>query len=153
MKRKYYHYRIWEDHKAGLYNLDLIDNPEDLIRKSAELLKNTKLFYETMLKVISQWKNATEINMTNTSRNRQAWLGQASCCYLYGSPEYITKIAWRKLTKEKQEEANKTADKIINRWEKTYNNGIKHTINYSWEEFDKMYQDKKMREGKQTTLI
>ena len=127
MERVYYHFRLWEDFKNGLYNLNEIDKPGLLIKKCASLLKDNKKFYDTMIKVITEWRHSTEVNMTNTSRNRQAWLGQSSCCYLFHAPEYITKIAWRTLTQDEQQQANDNADKIINLWEKLYSFHKKNT--------------------------
>lgn len=123
MKRIYHHYMEWEDFHNGLYKMDQIENVERLINQCANLLKNCNKFYSTMLKVIKEWRKATEVNLTNISRNRQAWLGQSSCCYKYKAPEYVTKLAWRTLTKNQQNKANNIADKIIYEWEKIYING------------------------------
>ena len=123
MERIYYHYLEWEDFHNGLYDLDKIDNPNKLIKSCANLLKDVDSFYKIMLNVIQEWRKSSEVNLTNTSRNRQAWLGQASCCYKYNAPEYITKLAWRTLTKDQQDKANDMADKVIFEWEKIYING------------------------------
>lgn len=119
LKRIYHHYKKWEDFLNGFYSLNEIDNFEEnyLIKKCAELLKNADDFYNVMLEVINNWRKSTEVNLTNINRNRQAWLGQASCCYKYNAPEYITKLAWRLLTKEEQNEANRIADIIIHKWD------------------------------------
>lgn len=126
LKRMYHNYLLWEDYKNGLYILDTIEDSDKLIIKCANLLKDCKRFYDVMKLVIKDWKIATEVNLSNVNRNRQAWLGQASCCYMFKAPEYITKIAWKMLSKNQQDNANNTADVIINNWEKIYkNNGQK----------------------------
>ena len=145
MNRIYHHYEKWEDYEAGLFKV-YHEDEELLIKKSGRLLKDSKKFYEVMLNVLSEWRCASEVNMTNTSRNRQAWLGQASCCFVFGSPEYVTKWAWRMLSKEEQDEANKTADRIINLWDKANKKGNRKISDWS------AYSEIKNRE-KQERLI
>jgi hypothetical protein len=120
MKRIYHPYWKWEDHKAGLYNM--LDpyteqQTEKLSNDAKELLSNPELFRNVALTVIRDWPRSAEVNLSNPSRNRQAWIGQASCCYALKIPEYITKFGWRLMTLEQQAEANKVADEIINIWE------------------------------------
>jgi len=119
MERIYHHYLLWEDWKKGMYEKDgrNLEEQQKLSMFAKNLLSNPVLFENIALRVISEWKYATEFNLSNTSRNRQAWLGQASCCFAYGVPEYITKMGWHMLTEEQQKEANKIADEVINQWE------------------------------------
>ena len=120
MKRIYHPYWKWEDYKAGLYDLDNFYNEqqtESMSLAAKEILCNSKYFLKTALKVISEWKHAAEVNLTNTSRNRQAWIGQASVCYALKIPEYITKYGWHLMTPEQQTEANRIADIAIKTWE------------------------------------
>jgi hypothetical protein len=67
--------------------------------------------------MVSEWIYSAEQNLSNSSRNRQAWIGQASCCYKYGVPEHITKYAWRLMSFEQQHKANQIANKVIKIWE------------------------------------
>lgn len=118
MKQIYHNYLLWEDVKNGI----LEDNyneyeTEDLTFKAKELLCSPEDFAEIATRVIKNWKYASEQHLSNKSRNRQAWLGQASCCYKWRVPEYITKYAWRMMTKEEQDKANHIADLIIKAWE------------------------------------
>lgn len=132
MERIYRHYMEWEDYHNGLYKTDQIENIDNLIDSCANLLKNCNEFYSVMLKVVKDWRKSAEVNLTNISRNRQAWLGQSSCCYKYKAPEYVTKLAWRTLTKDQQDKANITADRMIYEWEKIYINGYQRTLfNYA----------------------
>jgi len=112
MKQVYKHYTLWEDYQNGMYNLN-VNNEDYYINKAIELLKNDKLFYRTAKSVLEKWKVSTLINLTNKNCNKQAWIGQASCCICYKVPEYLTRIAWSKLTDEERENANKVADRII----------------------------------------
>lgn len=116
MKKIYYRYELWEDHKNGMYQDGDVKN-EEIISKAESLLKNNKKFLEVGLKVIDNWIYATETNLTNKNRNRQAWIGQASCSYMYNVPENLTKMAWHKLTLDEKNAANSVADKVINYFE------------------------------------
>lgn len=119
MKQLYHPYHLWEDVKAGILGEDFTEKQtEKLTFKAKKLLCNPEEFYETAVKVISNWKYASQQHLSNKSRNRQAWIGQASCCYKYKVPEHITKHAWRLMTKEEQDEANYIADGVIALWEK-----------------------------------
>jgi hypothetical protein len=120
MKRIYHPYWKWEDYHAGLYDLDNYYNEqqtESMTFTAKEILCNSEFFLKTALKVVTEWRYAAEVNLSNPSRNRQAWIGQASCCYVLQTPEYITKYAWRLMTPEQQAEANRIADIAIKTWE------------------------------------
>jgi|TARA_Y100000034_G_scaffold133644_1_gene199709 vacuolar-type H+-ATPase catalytic subunit A/Vma1 len=118
MKRIFHPYYLWEDWKAGMFKKKINENEEKLSKQARELLSNENEFFKVAYKVIKEWKYSSEHNLTNKSRNRQAWLGQASCCYKLGVPEYITKYGWRLLDLGQQNKANKIADKVIKIWEK-----------------------------------
>ncbi len=87
---------------------------EDLIRKSVYLLTNSVLFLETCKSVVKDWRITTSVHLTNNTINKKAWIGQASCNYLYKVPELLTRVAWGKLTKDQQENANNIAQTVIN---------------------------------------
>ena len=113
MKRIFHHFSKWEDTKNGILESNFNEKEtEELTKKSKELLCNSEEFYKVALKVIKNWIYSSEQHLSNRSRNRQAWIGQASCCYKYKVPEHITKYAWRLMTKEEQDGANYIADGI-----------------------------------------
>lgn len=87
------------------------------------LLKCPGWLWESMTFVSQNWKISAEHNLSNTNRNRQAWLGQAACCFSHGAPEYITKLAWNNLTEKEQKIANDVADDVIKDWEQKYLSG------------------------------
>lgn len=118
MKRVYHHYEKWEDWKDGLYRLTLDPVDEILISRSARLLSDPELFHINALRVITAWPYSAAVNLSNRSRNRQAWLGQASCCFACGSPEDLTKQAWHRLSPAEQDAANAVADRVIAEWER-----------------------------------
>ena len=119
MERIYHHYLLWEDYKRGLYDKTkrTIEDENRLANIAKSILTNSVLFKNMALRVISEWKYASEVNLSNPSRNKQAWIGQASCCYAYKIPEYITKMGWHLMTLEEQKQANKIADEVIETWE------------------------------------
>jgi len=103
-----------------------------LIDKAYNLLSNPLKFAKVAKKVTQEWKCSSELNLTNTSRNRRAWLGQASCCFSCHVPEDLTKIAWRKLSKKQQDEANETAELIIKEWEYKYKINKSKQSSFGW---------------------
>lgn len=117
MKRIFHHYEKWEDWKDGLYALD-VQNPEEiLIARATRLLRDVDHLRLAMLRVVHRWPNSAEVNLSNTSRNRQAWLGQAAACWACGATEDLTKEAWHRLTIAEQDAANLVADYVIAVWE------------------------------------
>lgn len=113
MNRIYHPYWLWEDYKNGMYDLNR-SNEEELINFSVNILSNQIIFEEIALNVIKKWTISTKVNLTNPNCNKKAWIGQASCCYHSNVPEYLTRIAWSKLSDEQRLEADNTALKVIN---------------------------------------
>jgi len=123
LERIYHPYWKWEDWNNGQFNVEKRyseKQEEELCKKVKELLSDSKEFYKIALKVINEWVFASEHNLTNSSLNKQAWIGQASCCYKYKIPERITILGWKMLSPTQQKEANNVADKIIKIWEDNY---------------------------------
>lgn len=118
MIRIYHPYEKWEDWKDGLYggpaSIEAV-----LVARCARLLASSRL-RGAMLDVLREYPFSAEVNLSNRSRNRRAWLGQAACCFVCGASEDITKEAWRTLTLEQQNEANAIATEVIAVWEGTH---------------------------------
>jgi hypothetical protein len=112
MKRIYHPYWLWEDYKNGMYELNL-KNENYLIEKAIILLTDFNMFKTTALEVIKKWKVSSKVNLTNPNCNKKAWIGQASCSYKYKVPEYLTRIAWGKLTDEQRIKADNIAIEVI----------------------------------------
>lgn len=127
-ERVFHPYSTWEDFKWGMYDKTCYLDEQRLIHDAAMTLSTPGLLWEAMTYVTHHWKYATEQHLTNLSRNRQAWLGQAACCFVDGAPEYVTKLAWNTLTAEKQKEANGIADDVIQDWETKFLKGY-----FSWQ--------------------
>lgn len=119
MKRIYHHYEKWEDFQHGLYcKTTGKDEKHDeiLVGQCKRLLSDQKWFYLVAKEMLHNWPVSADVNLSNPNRNRQAWIGQASCCYALSAPEFITKFAWNQMTSKDRELANKTADMIFKIW-------------------------------------
>jgi hypothetical protein len=116
MKRIYHHYLLWEDNKNGMYDIPCVID-ESKINDCINLLSNPEKFYNTLKSVLNEWVISSDENLSNINCNRQAWLGQAACCYLFKAEETITRKAWGFLSDKKKQEANNIADKIIREYE------------------------------------
>lgn len=115
MKRYFISYLHWEDWKNSLYVNKIVDTD---ITKSAMLLSDQGLFYRTAIIMVASWEIASAVQLSNKSRNRQAWIGQATCCFVHGASEMSTKKAWWTLNEQTRIEANRTADQVINQYER-----------------------------------
>jgi hypothetical protein len=119
LKRVFHHYRQWEDYWAGMYALPSKTDEPLRIKSSAMLLSKPSHFFGVALRMIQEWPVTTEHHLSNRSRNRQAWIGQATCCFAFETPEHQTKEAWHRLSERQQTLANAEADNIIAIWEST----------------------------------
>ncbi len=93
----------------------------ELEDKSIKLLSDENEFYNAGLKLLSEWKISCDENLSNTSQNRIAFIGQACCSLIYKVPEIITKSAWKRIDLQTQLKANAIAQKIINIYESQNN--------------------------------
>lgn len=98
----------------------VFDNEMELINKSIVLLSDKDKFNIKCKEVIDNWVKCADVNLTNKSINRQSWLGQAVCCYCFGTPEVLTRKAWGKLNNETKKQANLIADENIKYYERKY---------------------------------
>ncbi|MCB0801720.1 MAG: hypothetical protein KDB74_01365 [Flavobacteriales bacterium] len=122
MERIYHPYYLWECYKAGFFSPSNNRKKEEEYNKYVTLLTNLPLFEKILNKVITEWKYSCEHNLTNESLNRIAWLGQASCAYLFGCNAANTRVAFNLLTENQQKEANAMAEKYLNKWMENYKN-------------------------------
>lgn len=119
MRKKYHSFEKWEAHKNGMYALSTSDEWGKLV-SSRELLATPSDLRVAMYRVLKEWKYSVEENMTDRSMNRQAFLGQCACCIEFGTPDYLTKMAWRLLEDNHRIEANRVADEIIQIFDRAY---------------------------------
>lgn len=120
IERVFYHYQLWEDWHAGLYATRWVGDVAAETACCARLLGSPPAFHDAASRMVSDWKIAAQVNLTNRSQNRQAWIGQATCCHEYGVPEWLTCQGWRLLNDSEQITANKVADQVTEQWENEY---------------------------------
>lgn len=117
IQRIYHRWENWECYPAGFFS----EHPpegltfDDCQNKYKEFLSNTKLFKEYAYRVIDEWKNSCEHNLTNPNMNRIAWMGQSAMCIYSGIPSKF-RGGYFLLTPEQQQNANQTALEVINYW-------------------------------------
>lgn len=117
MNRVYHPYWKWEDWKNGMYSDFKVDNESELVNDCVNLFCSPINFDNACENVIENWPISTSENLSNCKQNRNAWIGAAACCITHGASEYITRIAWGKLTIEQQNIANRIAKKRIENYE------------------------------------
>lgn len=119
MKKIWHPYWKWECYKAGFYTplseLNITKEQGELQYKS--FLSDAHLFEITLRKVIKQWKYSCEHFLTESTRNKIAWLGQASVCYAHKIPCYC-RGGFKLLTEKQQVEADAMALKYFEHWKK-----------------------------------
>jgi len=117
MKRIYHRWEKWECYKAGFFD----ENPpkgmtaEDCQKNYAEFLKDINLFKKSAYRVIEEWPNSTEHNLTNPNMNRIAWVGQSSVCIHLGIPSKY-RGGYHLLNETEKLNADTAALEIINYW-------------------------------------
>lgn len=119
MKQRFYHYTEWEDFQHGMYE-ESKDGREERVQAAVDLLSDTSLLYKQMTRVVHEWKKATEQNMTNSSINYRAFLGQAACSIYADVHEDETREAWGRLTNDQRYQANAVATRVYKEWKHDY---------------------------------
>ena len=117
MKQICYPYTEWEDYAAGMYNIPTKPYREGLVEACVQLLSDEKEFYKILLQVLDEWTLSGHTHLSNPAINRQAWLGQAACCYKYKAEELVTREAWSRMKPIDRLVANSIADKITGIYE------------------------------------
>lgn len=117
MKRIFHTWDKWESFYYRFFD----NNPPEGISKTdaeklyQELLSNPEEFGNVLAKVITEWPNSCEHNLTNKTLNRIAWMGQAALAYKYKIPAAF-RGGYNLLTKDQQKAADDVALKYINIW-------------------------------------
>ena len=87
---------------------------QKMIDLSIELLSNCSIFLEYGMLMIQNWPITSNVNLTCSTHNKIAWIGQATCNYYCGAPEHIVRQCWNTLNLNQQKNANRTANLILN---------------------------------------
>lgn len=114
-KRIYHHCDLLEE--APMWGNAPPSQVDELIDRSADLLREPDSFRSACRAVLMVWPYSTEHNLSARCMNRKAWMGWAACCVNHNSTEYTTRNAWRMLDEEEQERANEIAGEVIKEWE------------------------------------
>jgi hypothetical protein len=123
MERIYHPWQKWEDHKHGFYDNCSGDKKKVLAEKVLELFSNEDLCREYMYRVVNEWRDSCEQNLTNSSMNKIAYIGQSACCLYAGIPSSVTMENWRFVPKSDRDRADEIAKEVLAFWEKVIYNG------------------------------
>ena len=109
-----YPFNVWETYLDGMYKTySEIEDYKFYYDNSLFLLSNQELFLKYGVEMTEKYIFACETFLNNPHINRIAFIGQATCCFKFKSPEIVTKDVWKVLDNEIQEAANRTAKKIL----------------------------------------
>lgn len=117
MKYKIYPYYSWETYSDGMYSD--IQKGEASVKYDFvySMFMNQDLFFSIGLQMMAFYKNACITFLRNKSINRRAFIGQASACYQFRCPEYVTREVWGNIPEFARLESNQTANKLIKIYE------------------------------------
>ena len=121
MIKMWHSWEKWECYKAGMYTplkyLNITKEQGKCIYR--DFLRDLNMFEDVLDKVINEWKYSCEMFLTEKSRNKIAWLGQASVCYKHRVPIYC-RGGFKLLTEIEKINADKLAEKYLNIWISKY---------------------------------
>lgn len=117
MKRIYRPYWTWEDYQNGMWSKVQKDVEKNYLIKAIKFTSDYKKYGKAMQEVVKKWENTMLHNLTNKNINRLAFVGHCAVTYKICVPEYITRMAWSKLTDKQKYLANEEAKKAIKHWE------------------------------------
>ena len=115
IKRTYVHCELLEE--APMWGNIKPKDHAFYAEKSADLMRESDSFLNACRNVFSEWPNSCLQNLSARCMNREAWLGHAANYLSHYSVEYTTRIGWRMLDSDEQEEANRIARIAIKEWE------------------------------------
>lgn len=113
-------YWEWEDWINGMWRKLPEDEEKQMIENAIEFTGNHILYGAWMKVAINLWDRTMLNSMTNNSINKRAFLGHCACCLAFNCPEYVTRIAWHKLTEKQRNLADAVAQQTINTWIEEY---------------------------------
>lgn len=111
----------WEAVPAGFFAPGIKGRSKDECEAEyGAFLSDSNEFASGIEKVFKEWPNSCEHNLTNSSMNRIAWIGQAAACAARGLPSTF-RGGFAALPIETQTIANELALKYLNIWLKERN--------------------------------
>lgn len=116
IKRIFHRFEKCEEYQSNMWKACPPVEREKFIEEARALMISHDDFHAAMMQAVEDWPFSCEANLTAPTINHQAWIGHAGCAIAVGSPEDMTRLAWRTLTKEQQDLANAAADRAIAAW-------------------------------------
>ncbi len=111
----------WEAVKDGFFAPGIKGrDKEECEQEYGAFLADPNVFAEGIQTMFKIWPNSCEHNLTNSSMNRIAWIGQAAACVARGLPSAY-RGGFSKLPKDIQDVANNVALEYLNKWLKERN--------------------------------
>lgn len=120
IKRVFHHYKLCEEYNSNMWRVIPIDERPAAIDSSAKLMIYFDAFETACNRVITEWPYSCEAALSASTMNHQAWIGHAACALNHGAPEDLTRLGWRTLTEQQQDDANAAADRAIANWKEKY---------------------------------
>jgi hypothetical protein len=117
----------WEDWQAGLYSAG---TDPDRVADSARLLRDPGAFKEAAREMFREWPTAPRQTLKHMWSGRNAWVGQAACCYAHGATAADTRAAWGTLNNTDQVVANAVARQVRIEWEKEAIDNAQAVLDY-----------------------
>lgn len=114
--RVYFHYQDLEEWRDGMWRIVGGKKRQSNGEAAAKLMQDSPAFEAAMMRALEEWPNSCRHNLSAEDTNRLAWLGHAGCLLAAGSPEENTRYGWHMLTTKEQDEANATAQKVLDAW-------------------------------------
>lgn len=112
--RVFHTFDKWEAVGAGFFAPGLKNRDKtECEQEYGVFLADSKAFTEGIEKVFTEWPNSCEHNLTNSSMNRIAWIGQAAACAARGLPSAY-RGGFSQLPADIQAQANNVALKYLN---------------------------------------
>jgi hypothetical protein len=106
----------WEATNAGFFAPGVKGRTKDECEQEyGAFLADLTQFEAGIKQVFEQWPNSCEHNLTNSSMNRIAWIGQAAACVARGLPSTF-RGGFSALPVEQQNAANELALMYLNKW-------------------------------------
>lgn len=110
-------YTEWEDYAAGMYENRFNKNT---MSEAVRILENPKHFARILRDVAEDWPTATAQHLSDACKNHQPWCGRLASAYEVGASIREVNEAWKFLSCQQREEANRVADEFTYRWRKEH---------------------------------
>ena len=111
-----YPYWDWECYQDGMWNNRKAEKRN--VSRARFVLSNRNLCLEAMRLAVLNYPNSAMHHLSKFNLNRHPWMGQSACCFLVGTTEEETRLAWNTLSIKEQDIANNISQTVIDAWER-----------------------------------